>query len=80
MVIISDNEITVIRTEVVGKGGGRRTVHHLSNGWWINDLGQRGQREHRFSLYKPTVGNSAHGTFVKGDNNLKNLLRYANRA
>lgn len=66
--------VTVVRVEVVGRRGAERTVHHLSNGWWINDLGLRGAREHRYALYRPGVGDSGRATFVTSGQKFRKLL------
>lgn len=74
---MSSHIITVVNVRTSGKGGAQRTIHTLSNGWWINDMGLRGQRTHRYSLYKPGVGGPGRQTFVRGDDNFARLLEYA---
>ena len=72
-----DDSVTIVRSESEGKAGSRREVHYLSNGWEIYDLGTRGQRAQRFSLYRPGVGGSKHHTLVKGGSSIKALLLHA---
>lgn len=74
------DEITVVRVEEVGKQGAKRTVHHLSNGWFINESGNN-KRIKRFALYKPGVGNQGprNAKFVTSDDKLKHLLEYASK-
>lgn len=66
--------VTVVRVDSVGRRGAERTVHYLSNGWWIVDTGQRGSREHRFALYRPGVGDTKHATFVASGEKLRKLI------
>jgi hypothetical protein len=68
-----DMAVTIVRTKDIGKAGAKRTVHHLSNGMWINESG-RGHRGFKFSLYKGTPSRS---TYVKGANKLQELVDYA---
>ena len=71
------SQVTVTHKGTVGKRGSERTRHYLSNGWWIDEGGRPSeQRGHKCSLYKPTSGSG--GTWVKGANNVKQLLKFAN--
>ena len=74
------DEITVVRVEEVGKQGAKRTVHHLSNGWFINESGNN-KRIKRFALYKPGVGSTGPGqaTFVKAEDKLQSLIDFVDK-
>lgn len=78
---MTQEQVHIVSEEEIGRLGAKRTVYRLSNDWWINDLGKRPSREHRFSLYKPGVGTTdmSKGTYVAGNNKMKPLLIQANR-
>ena len=72
-------QVTVTSTKTIGKAGAKRTVHYLSNGWFVNESNNN-KRGNRFALYKPGAGSQgvSQATFIRGDDQLKRLLDYVN--